>query len=131
MGMICQKEVMLYGLDRHHDIIDGIISDMEIETSAFDVKLILAEAVTNAFYHGNREDCTKPIYIRYWLEQNLLSLEVEDSGEGVSSLYIPDHLEDDQLLDDGGRGLYLIRCFADSVEMIDNTMHIAKTLACP
>jgi serine/threonine-protein kinase RsbW len=125
-----QKEVMLYGLDHHHGIIDGIIRELNIEANAFDVKLILAEAVTNAHYHGNQSDCTKPIYIRYLLQGNHLNLQVEDSGLGGGQRLIPDELEEDRLLDESGRGLYLIRCFSDNVELIDNTIHIDKTLLC-
>ncbi|MDF2924084.1 MAG: hypothetical protein K0R57_2998 [Paenibacillaceae bacterium] len=126
-----QKEVKLYGLDHHQTVIDGIISELQLETNAFDVKLILAEAIINAHHHGNRSDCTKPIYIRYLLEENLLNLQIEDCGEGVGIVDIPREIGDEHLLDDSGRGLFLIRCFADNVEMIDNTIHIEKMLDFP
>ncbi|MEK4059240.1 MULTISPECIES: ATP-binding protein [Paenibacillus] len=124
------KEVLLHGLEHTQGIIDGIIEELDLEAYAFDIRLILVEAITNAYYHGNLSDCTKPIYIRYLLRDELLKLQVEDSGEGGRDLVIPQDISSDELLDDGGRGLYLISCFSDSVEMIRNTMYISKNV-CP
>lgn len=123
-----QKEVMFCGLGNHQVIIEDIIQDLELEPYAFDIRLILMEAVTNAYYHGNLSDCTKPIIIRYLLCGGLLNLQVEDSGDGERDLQIPQEIGDGELLEDGGRGLYLIRCFSDSVEMIRNTMFISKNV---
>lgn len=122
------KEVMFCGLGNHQVIIEDIIRDLELEPYAFDIRLILMEAVTNAYYHGNHSDCTKPITIRYFLCGGLLNLQVEDSGDGERNLLIPQEIGDGELLEDGGRGLYLIRCFSDSVEMIRNTMFISKNV---
>lgn len=123
-----QKEVMFCGLGNHQVIIEDIIQELELEPYAFDIRLILMEAVTNAYYHGNLSDCTKPITIRYLLCGGLLNLQVEDSGDGERNLLIPQEIGDGELLEDGGRGLYLIRCFSDSVEMIRNTMFISKNV---
>lgn len=122
------KEVMLHGLERHQSIIDGIIQELDLEAYAFDIRLILIEAVTNAYYHGNLSDCSKPIMIRYLLRDKLLQLQVEDSGAGADKLVFPVEISSDGLLEEGGRGLYLIRCFSDSAEMIQNTMYISKKL---
>jgi serine/threonine-protein kinase RsbW len=129
---VCVKEVVLFGLDHHQGLIDGIIRDLgpEVEQVAFDVKLILAEAVTNAYFHGNGEDCTKPIYIRYSLDGSHLNLQVEDTGGKSGYRDIPLDIDESRLLDEGGRGLYLIRSFSDHVEMVDNTINIVKILEC-
>lgn len=125
-----QKEVLLLGVANTQGVIDAIIEELDLEAYAFDIRLILAEAVTNAYYHGNHSDCTKPIYIRYMLKDELLNLQIEDAGEGVPDLMFPEEMCDDKVLDDGGRGLYLIRCFSESVEMVRNTLFISKRV-CP
>ncbi|WP_042200547.1 ATP-binding protein [Paenibacillus camerounensis] len=125
---ILHKEVMFCGLGNHQSIIEGIIQELDLEQYAFDIRLILMEAVTNAYYHGNLSDCTKPITIRYLLNGELLNLQVQDSGAGACGLVIPDQIGDEELLEDGGRGLYLIRCFSDSAEMIHNTIFINKSV---
>ncbi|WP_019910131.1 ATP-binding protein [Paenibacillus sp. HW567] len=125
-----QKEIRFHGLNNHQEIIDRIIQELKLEDYAFDIRLILIEAITNAYYHGNHSDCTKPITIRYLLSGEQLNLQVEDSGEGGAALVFPDSISTDELLGEGGRGLYLIRCYSDSVEMIHNTMYISKCV-CP
>lgn len=122
------KEIMFCGLGKHQGIIEDIIQELELEPYAFEIRLILMEAVTNAYYHGNHSDCSKPITIRYLLSGGVLNLQVEDSGDGECELLIPQGIGDGELLEDGGRGLYLIRCFSDSVEMIRNTMFISKNV---
>ncbi|AIQ48037.1 hypothetical protein R70723_20605 [Paenibacillus sp. FSL R7-0273] len=122
------KEVRFWGLGHHLNIIEGIIEELALEQYAFDIRLILMEAVTNAYYHGNLSDCTKPITIRYMLDGDLLNLQIQDAGNGGHELVIPDRIGDDELLEDGGRGLYLIRCFSDSAELIHNTMFINKSV---
>ncbi|MCL6458780.1 MAG: ATP-binding protein [Gorillibacterium sp.] len=123
-----QKEVTLYGLGDHQSCIDEIIEELDLGAHAFEVKLILMEAVINAYHHGNLGDCTKPIHIRYLLKDKQLHLQVEDCGGGGGKVSIPEKLDDANLLEEGGRGLYLIRCFSDRVEMIQNALHISKCL---
>ncbi|MEK4005876.1 ATP-binding protein [Paenibacillus sp. FSL H3-0333] len=122
------KEVMLHGLEHHQMIIDGIIRELDLEAYAFDIRLILIEAVTNAYYHGNLSDCSKPITIRYLFMDQLLKLQIEDSGAGDGKVVFPEAVGCDELLEEGGRGLYLIRCFSDSAEMIHHTMYISKSI---
>lgn len=123
-----QKELILYGIKDHQRFIDQVIQDLNIEVHDFEVRLLLVESIMNAYYHGNCSDCEKPIHIRYLLIDKLLHLEIEDCGDGEEGVVIPEELDDDMLLCEGGRGLFLIGCFADSVEIIQNTIHINKTL---
>ncbi|SET46144.1 ATP-binding protein [Paenibacillus sp. NFR01] len=126
MGEV-QKEVLLFGMEGALAVIDRIISELQLEDYAFDIRLILMEAVTNAYYHGNLGNATKPIYIRYSLRDRLLRLQVEDCGCSIG-FTIPEDIERDRLLDDSGRGLFLIRCYSDHVEMQGNTMIISKNV---
>ncbi|WP_379129508.1 ATP-binding protein [Paenibacillus sp. sgz500958] len=123
-----EKEVSFCGLENHQGIIDGIIRELHIEDVAFDVKLILVEAVMNAYYHGNLSDRSKPISIRYSRYGSHLQLQVEDCGEGLGDKKIPSEVNDDDLLQETGRGLFLIRCFSDRVHMIRNVIYIEKNL---
>ncbi|WP_058303236.1 ATP-binding protein [Gorillibacterium timonense] len=123
-----QTELTLYGLENHLCTIDRIIQELGIEPYSFDVKLILVEAITNAFYHGNGGDGRLPIHIRCSLDEDGLHIQVEDCGDGSKPVMIPEELNPSRLLDEGGRGLYLIRCFCDSVELVQNTLHISKRI---
>lgn len=79
------------------------------------VKLALSEAASNAIVHGNREDRTKQIEIVVTLDPGTLRIDVRDQGEGFDPSATPDPVREENLLETGGRGLFLIREFCDKV----------------
>lgn len=80
------------------------------------IMLTLSEAVTNAVVHGNKEDPQKKVYISVQLETRTLRIDVEDEGEGFNPDDIPNPLKEENLLDQGGRGVYLIKQYSDKIE---------------
>jgi serine/threonine-protein kinase RsbW len=54
-----RNQYILYGLDKYKEVIDEIITEFDISYDSFDVKLILTEALTNAFSHGNNKNADK------------------------------------------------------------------------
>ncbi len=79
------------------------------------IMLTLSEAATNAIVHGNREDPDKKVKIVATLDNSTLEISVKDEGEGFSPDQIPDPLQKENLLKEGGRGVYLIQQYADKV----------------
>lgn len=63
-------KVLLYGIDRISEKLDIIIQSLNLEKQCFEIKLIVTEAVNNAFIHGNKKDKSKPICI----EGNLMKI---------------------------------------------------------
>jgi len=123
-----KKEFILYGLARHKEIIQKIITDLNILEHCFDIKLMLTEALTNAFKHGNKGNVDKPIYLRYAYDGIEVWFEIEDSGTGFENYTIPEEPANECLLSDSGRGLFLIKCIADKIELRQNTLIIQKSL---
>lgn len=80
------------------------------------IMLTLSEAVTNAVVHGNKEDPQKKVYISVQLETRTLRIDVKDEGEGFNPDDIPNPLKEENLLDQGGRGVYLIKQYSDKIE---------------
>lgn len=80
------------------------------------IMLTLSEAVTNAVVHGNKEDPKKKVYISVKQKTRNLRIDVEDEGEGFNPDEIPNPLKKENLLEEGGRGVYLIKQYADKVE---------------
>lgn len=129
---IKENEFVLYGLSRYAETIDTIINEIDnvvTVDNCFDIKLILTEALTNAFKHGNNSDKSKPIYLRYIYNGTIIKIEVEDSGYGSQNISIPEAISDDALLQCAGRGLFLIKSLADNVELKRNTLIIEKNIA--
>lgn len=85
------------------------------------IMLALSEAVTNAIVHGNKEDASKSVTVRsHMTEEALLEISVEDEGEGFDPEEIPDPLKEENLLNEGGRGVYLIEQYSDEMEFSKN-----------
>lgn len=98
------------------------------------IMLTLSEAVNNAITHGNRENPDKQVVINtnYDKDSSTITISVEDEGEGFNPDKIPDPLKKENLLNEGGRGVYLIEQYADEIEFTKNgtqiviTFHLAK-----
>lgn len=58
------------------------LSRVHAEQQAFDVVLVLREALANAVLDGNRLDANKRVTFSLRLESDTLILEIEDEGEG-------------------------------------------------
>ena len=93
------------------------------------VMLTLSEAVNNAIIHGNEQDPNKQVVIQtsHDKESNLLQVSVEDEGEGFDPEAIPDPLRDENLMNEGGRGVYLIEQYADDLEFTKNGTKVTIT----
>lgn len=134
-----RNEFVLYGLAKYMETIDKIINEIEDLTTSdtcFEIKLILTEALTNAFKHGNNKDGCLPIYVRYVCNETIIQIEVENCGSYTCSciekvlqnIKVSEIISDDNLLNDAGRGLYLIKCLTNKMEMKNNKLIVEKEL---
>ncbi len=74
------------------------------------------EAVINAIIHGNRQDAAKRVRVEVDLEGPDYVVRVADEGEGFDPESLPDPTAPENLLRPSGRGIFLMRQFADSIE---------------
>lgn len=86
------------------------------ETLAYQINLVLTEAMTNVIkygYSGNREEC---VHILINIAENKLLIKIYDHGQGfdINEISTPDF----NLLEDRGRGIFLIRSLMDSVRYV-------------
>jgi len=92
------------------------------------IMLTLSEAVNNAIMHGNNEDPDKNAYINVTLGDNrTMSINVRDEGDGFDPEEVPNPLKDENLLNEGGRGIYLMKQYADKVQFADGGREIIMT----
>lgn len=118
-------KVLFYGIDNINEKLDNIIQSINLEKQSFEIKLILIEAVSNAYIHGNKKDKKKPIRVEWKLTHNLLEVSITDCGEGVEILSNYNHEEND-ILDESGRGILIINSYSDLVEFKGNSLIIKK-----
>lgn len=124
-----KNEIVLHGLKEYNQMIDRVIEELNLQENAdlcFDIRLILVEALTNAYKHGNEGDDTKPITLRFSYRDDKIVFEVQDSGKGFENVIIPEYFSDSELLNNCGRGLFLISCVADHIEFKQNVVIIEK-----
>lgn len=79
------------------------------------ILLALNEAVTNAIVHGNNQEEEKQVFINAVQKGTKLKISIQDEGEGFDPASLPDPLQEENLLKEGGRGVYLIEQFSDDV----------------
>lgn len=79
------------------------------------VYLGLSEALTNSIIHGNKSNDSKNVFISIRFSGNELFVEIEDEGEGFPFENIYDPTCTENIRKERGRGIFLIRHFADEI----------------
>jgi serine/threonine-protein kinase RsbW len=77
------------------------------------IEMAVHESMINAVWHGNKNDASKSVWLRFQIYRDRLEIRVRDQGKGFDLRSIPDPLEDQNLLKVSGRGIFLIRTFMD------------------
>ena len=95
----------------------NILKDKGIsEDMIFDIHVGFEEALRNAMIHGNKLDVQKKVIVDVELTDDFIVICVEDEGDGFDPDMIPDPTLEENLLDERGRGVYLITHLMDEVE---------------
>jgi len=123
-----QGKVSFYGVDNISEKLDVIIKPLNLKKQYFEIKLIIIEAINNAFIHGNNSDKNKPISLQWEFKENLFIVSVTDCGDGVKNLNNNKEINEDNILEECGRGLYIISSYADEMKFEGNSIIIKKYL---
>lgn len=97
-------------------------------TAKFNLRVALAEALANAIIYGNDEDPDKSVEIEVYVRSELFEIHVRDEGRGFDPDTVPDPTTPEHLLDENGRGLFLIRRLVDDVSFNDRGNAICMVL---
>ncbi len=73
------------------------------------------EAVNNAIIHGNKLDPKKLVYVSCEVVGQTLTITVRDHGKGFDPQNLANPLEEQNLMKESGRGIFLIRSLVDEV----------------
>jgi serine/threonine-protein kinase RsbW len=82
------------------------------EKLAYELNLVLTEAMANAIQHANEGDPAKEVHIEIVIADGCLTIRVYDSGQGFD---IRQFVTPANPLDEHGRGIYLIHTIMDQV----------------
>ncbi len=83
------------------------------EKLAYDLNLVLTEAMANAIEHANDGDPAKEIHIEISIVKQRLVIKVFDFGQGFD---IDQFIKPSQPLDEHGRGIYLMSTIMDDMK---------------
>jgi serine/threonine-protein kinase RsbW len=89
------------------------------DTAGFDeddrhkIDMAVHESVINAIWHGNKNDPSKHVRLRFEIYSDRLEIRIWDQGNGYDPSQLPDPLAEENLLNISGRGIFLIRTFMD------------------
>lgn len=96
--------------------------------TGFRLRVLLAEAISNSILFGAQGNPARRIRVGAELDDATIRLQVTDDGPGFDPGEVPDPTLPDGLARPIGRGLFLIRNLADSVEFNDQGNTIWMTL---
>jgi anti-sigma regulatory factor (Ser/Thr protein kinase) len=80
------------------------------------MKIILTELFANAIYHGNKGDHSKKVIVGHTIDKNKVTISIMDEGDGFDPSKVPDPTLPENLIKDCGRGIYIVRNYADKLE---------------
>lgn len=111
--MVIKTEV--YGTDNINSYTGDLISRLNVSSKQFESRLILTELITNAHKYGNMLDSKLPIRICIEKKENKIRIEVSDLGLGSKPCQIKGAIPDDELMNECGRGLFLVNKLSDEL----------------
>ncbi|GAB6108504.1 ATP-binding protein [Fusibacter bizertensis] len=118
-------EEKFYGVADAQKRIDQLLKKMPYTVDAFTFRLVLMELLTNAYKHGSDFDDTVPIKAIVYINEKELFIEVFDLQSRKERIKIKQSLPLENLLDESGRGLFLVNCYVNNLYLTGNSI-IAK-----
>ena len=84
----------------------------------FRFAVCVSEAYTNAFIHGNKSNPSKSINVVFAWDEEIVRVDIEDQGEAKpEALHLDDSRPDIDCEKNGGRGVGIMKLFADTMEV--------------
>jgi serine/threonine-protein kinase RsbW len=103
-----------------HKLIGQVMEQLETAEwstkEKFAIEMVLEEALVNAVEHGNKFDPDKKVHFVCNLNDNLISVRIEDEGPGFDPDEVPDPTDAEHIMEATGRGVLLIRSYATRVK---------------
>ena len=86
------------------------------ESDSDDLGIVTTELVNNAIHHGNKNDPDKNVFIVFTVDDSKIELRIKDQGNGFDPKKLKDPLAPENLLNENGRGIFLIRNLMDGLD---------------
>ena len=111
-------ESVLESADEGEHLVLDVAREMPFpEEELHKIGMAVRESIVNAVVHGNRYNARKKVRLSVANQKEHLTVTVADEGEGFDLSALPDPLAETNLLQQSGRGIFLIRHFVDEFEV--------------
>ncbi len=104
-------------LSQIESLIDRVCAKIDVDEDSYgNVLIAVTEAFNNAVVHGNQNDASKSVKVKVGHSNDELCFVLEDEGKGFDFENIADPTAPENVEKENGRGIYLMRHLADTVE---------------
>jgi serine/threonine-protein kinase RsbW len=111
-------ESVLDSADEAERLVLGVADEIGFpEDELHKIGMAVRESIVNAVVHGNRYNRRKKVHLSVLNGKDHLTVVISDEGEGFDLGSLPDPLAEHNLLQQSGRGIFLIRAFVDEFEV--------------
>ena len=122
--MAIRKELVLKSDFEEVEKVESLLNDLQSEIGFNDelyakLMLTVSEAATNGIIHGNKLDPSKKVVLTAESDGSVLTVITKDEGDGFEPDEVADPLAEENLLKPSGRGVFLMKEYADEVEYQD------------
>ncbi len=108
----------LESVDVAEELVTGAAEEMGFaEDARHQIGMAVRESVVNAVVHGNCYSEHKKVHLTVSQNENRLTVTVRDEGKGFDIDSVPDPLAQENLLNQSGRGILLMRAFMDEFDV--------------
>ncbi|MCA0430273.1 MAG: ATP-binding protein [Bacteroidetes bacterium] len=102
-------------------LIDDVCQIYNVNEDSYgNILIAVTEAVNNAIQHGNKNNPDKYVKIGFDKGTQMLTFNVSDEGSGFNYNSLPDPTDPANIDKPHGRGIFLMRNLADTVEFLNN-----------
>ena len=97
--------------------LEGVLRGLGVDESTIaDIAISVSELVNNAIFHGNKTTREKTITVEINKVNGSVKIAVTDEGNGFDMNEVEDPIDDNNLLKEVGRGLFIVKSLMDSID---------------
>lgn len=91
------------------------------------ILIAVTEAVNNAIKHGNKEDRKKLVDLEVESSEQKVTFKIKDEGNGFDFKHLNDPTSPENLEEEGGRGIFLMKYLSDEVNFLEEGRKVELT----
>ena len=104
-------------IEKVDEFVESFATSLGFQADALaDIGICVTELVMNAIVHAHKEHADIPVKIRIEGGEDGLRVSVRDFGPGFETNTIPDPTSPENIYEDHGRGILIVRAMMDDVQ---------------